>query len=216
MSLKMISGKRCSPLRECVLVLGRADMIPAAEGDLIGVDRGALFCAAAGRRMKVALGDFDSVTEEELTLIESMADEVIRLDPVKDDSDSEAALKEMLRRGYERVTMAGGLGGRTDHEYVNVKLAARYPGIVILENKRNRILALGPGRYSFSKGEYKYFSVFPLTACEISIEGMKYPLDRRRMGTDDLYGLSNEITADRGILEVHSGTVLTMRTSDGE
>ena len=56
-------------MNECCAVLTKAHGIPETDADLIGVDRGALILAEAGKRMKLALGDFDSVAEGDLDLI---------------------------------------------------------------------------------------------------------------------------------------------------
>ena len=47
---------------------------------------------------------------------------LIKLDPVKDISDSEAAVNLAKELGYEEIIILGGLGNRMDHSYVNLKL----------------------------------------------------------------------------------------------
>ena len=196
-----------------MIVLGLADRVPVFAGDYIRADRGALVLARSGIRMTLALGDFDSVSEEEFRLIAQWSDEVIRLHPVKDDSDSEAAVREAKRRGYHRIVLWNPVGGRADHTVVNLRLAEKNPGTVILQDEQNEVQALGPGVYEFVPS-YRYFSLFALTESEISLAGMKYPLDHRMIGPEELYGLSNEISGEKGILTIHSGCMLVIRAED--
>ena len=196
-----------------MIILTLADRVPAFAGDYIGADRGALVLARSGVRMKLALGDFDSVTEEEFALIEQWSDEVIRLHPIKDDSDSEAAVNEAMRRGYRQIVLWNPFGGRADHAVVNLRLAEKNPGTVILRDEQNEVQALGPGVYEFAP-EYAYFSLFALADSKISLTGMKYPLEHRKITPADLYGLSNEISGAKGTLTIHSGCMLVIRSED--
>ena len=197
----------------CMIVLTLADSVPVFSGDYIGADRGALVLARSGIRMTLALGDFDSVSEDEFRLIAQWSDEVIRLHPNKDDSDSEAAVSEAKRRGYRRIVLWNPFGGRADHTVVNLRLAEKNPGTVILRDEQNEVQALGPGVYEFEP-VYRYFSLFAAAPSEISLTGMKYPLKHRMIGREELYGLSNEINGAKGVLTIHSGCMLVIRSED--
>lgn len=59
----------------------------------IGVDGGSLFLIEQGICPDLAVGDFDSVSEEELALICSQSKEVLQAQPEKDDTDLELAVK---------------------------------------------------------------------------------------------------------------------------
>ncbi len=201
-------------LRVVIAALKLTSQLPDIDADLAGVDYGALVLARRGLHMKLAVGDFDSVQEGDLALIRKYADEVIVLNPVKDDTDSEAALHALRERGYDEIIFTGALGGRIDHEYVNLKLAMKYPGIVTLYDPHNRVHAYGEGTWRFAKEEYRYFSVFTSSEAVISLKGFKYPLEDRRITPDDIYTVSNEITGAEGILEVKEGKVLVIQSSD--
>jgi thiamine pyrophosphokinase len=182
--------------------------------DLIGADRGALRLARARRRMVLAIGDFDSVSPAEMKEIEPWADTVQHLHPVKDDADSEAAVRAALAMGYDRILLHGGLGGRMDHEVINLRLCVHFPDLLVLENEQNLIRAEGPGTYSFARGAWPYVSFFTLDRAVISLSGFKYPLEHRELGPLDLYTVSNELTSSTGTLTVHEGVVLIMESRD--
>lgn len=197
-------------------MLKLAGYLPHGDSDLAGVDRGALMLAEKGIRMKTAIGDFDSVESSDLQLIEAYADEVIRLNPVKDDTDSEAAVKHLLAKGYRQIVLTGALGGRIDHEYVNLALVCHCPGTVVIEEEKNRAEAYEKGTYRIYADGFKYVSVFPVSECVVSLENMKYPLDHKKMESSDPagLGLSNEIAGEYGIMTVHEGKVLLIHSKD--
>ena len=197
-----------------VIVLSFAEYIPETDADYFGADRGSLLLAEKGIRMKAAVGDFDSVNEDDMKKIAAFAEETVRLNPVKDDSDSEAAVRFVMGRGYDRIVLAGALGGRADHSIVNLRLAMRWPGILELIDAQNRITACSEGVHVFEKGQYDYISFFAQSEAEISLSGMKYPLRERTITSEDLYTLSNEILEEQGILQVHRGTVLAIQSRD--
>ena len=197
-----------------VIALKLCDGLPDIEADYIGADAGALWLARRGIRMKLAIGDFDSVSESDMTLIGDMSEQVIRLNPIKNDSDSESALRHAAEMGYEKIWLACSMSGRMDHTYVNFRLAMMFPGQAVLYDRQNRIMAYGPGRHVISRDGYGYFSVFASEKACISLAGMKYPLYHAVIGPDDIYTLSNEIEREEGILEVHEGLVLVMQCRD--
>ena len=80
-------------------------------------------CADGGLRHARALGlhpdfmisDCDSMPETE-------GDEVIRLKPEKDDTDTQSCLREVFRRGCTEATLVCATGGRIDHMLANLSL----------------------------------------------------------------------------------------------
>lgn len=199
--------------KTAVIVLKLGNDLPDIEADYIGADKGALVLAEKNIRMRLAVGDFDSVSKEEFTKIAEYADEVIRLNPVKDDSDSESALNHVLAMGYEEVWLAGATGGRMDHSYVNLRLAAKHPGRVILYDDQNRICCHGQGTYEYDDS-YTYVSFFAMPEAVISLRGFRYELERRHIDENDIYTLSNEVVSGRGIMTVHEGMVMVMESRD--
>ncbi|MCR4950955.1 MAG: thiamine diphosphokinase [Solobacterium sp.] len=200
-------------MRPAVIILGNASVIPECSADYIGADRGALLAYEKGIRLKLAVGDFDSVSEAELEKIRSNSDETVVLNPVKDDTDSEAAIQRTLAKGYDQILICSDLSGRADHTIINLRLLMKYPGILSLQDVQNNAQAYTEGTYEIKKGDWKYFSVFAYDAV-ISLEGFRYPLKERHITQDDLYTVSNEILAEKGILTVHAGRVLVIKSRD--
>ena len=76
-------------MKTCTVVCGYRPQINTIEGDLIGTDRGCLYLALNGYKDFVAIGDFDSVNDDEYKIIKDNSRELIKLNPVKDDTDLE-------------------------------------------------------------------------------------------------------------------------------
>ncbi len=195
------------------IILKRCESIPTAE-NYIGVDKGALTLARNGKRMLVAIGDFDSVEESDLAYIKEYSDTLIQLNPIKDDTDSEAAVMYAIEKGYQKIHLYGGLGGRLDHTMINLRLVSRFPEIVYLHDQNNFIFSLGEGVHSIDKRDYTYISFFTENEATISLEGLKYPLDKQQLTNKDTYTTSNEILEDRGIVTVHAGQVTVIQSKD--
>ena len=195
------------------IILKRCESIPTAE-NYIGVDKGALTLARNGKRMLLAIGDFDSVEESDLAYIKEYSDTLIQLNPIKDDTDSEAAVMYAIQKGYQKIHLYGGLGGRLDHAMINLRLVSRFPETVYLHDQNNFIYSLAEGVHSIDKRDYTYISFFTEDEATISLEGLKYPLDKQQLTNKDTYTTSNEILEDRGIVTVHAGKVTVIQSKD--
>jgi thiamine pyrophosphokinase len=107
-----------------LLVASMVKQLPEVRFDfIVGIDRGALVCAQKGLMMDLAVGDFDSVTKEEFELIRLHCNEVVMLNAIKDVTDSQAALAYVDE--FDEVILCGGLGGRIDHQLINIGLVKK-------------------------------------------------------------------------------------------
>lgn len=181
------------------------------EADYIGIDRGALQCVRQNIKMVMALGDFDSVSEEEFALIQNRCP-VERCNPIKDETDSELALMKASQLGYDEIILWGGLGGRVDHELVNLSLLVHRYDFTLMD-ERHRIRCLRQGIYRLKKN-YRYLSFVPLEDGMISLKGVAYPLRNREVKKTDIYLTSNEITEEEAEIEIHKGRFLCIECQD--
>ena len=185
------------------------------KGDIIGVDYGALFALNHQLPLVFAIGDFDSVSAAEFTSIEKHTSDIIKALPEKDQSDTELAILEAIKRGYQHILVFGVIGTRLDHFYAVLHLLAMYRDTQIkIMNPTNRISILKQGRHHL-KVEHQYFSLFAYETAVISIKGSKYDVEKRLLNITDRYGLSNEALASEVIVTVISGVVFLFEASDG-
>lgn len=71
----------------------------------------------------VIIGDFDSVNADTLDFFKKKNDiEWTKLNPVKDDTDTEAAIRLAIEKGAQSITLLGATGSRIDHVLANIEL----------------------------------------------------------------------------------------------
>ena len=95
---------------------------------IIGVDGGARVLLDFDIAVDVAIGDFDSISEDDLHKLKKEVPEVYVLPTEKDVTDTEAALDYVRKHvEVEKIKMFGLLGGRIDHTISNLWIAY-HPG----------------------------------------------------------------------------------------
>jgi thiamine pyrophosphokinase len=193
-----------------LLVASMAKQLPEVDVDfIVGIDRGALICAKKGLMMDLAVGDFDSVTKEELELIRLHCKEVVMLNAIKDVTDSQAALAYV--DDYDEVILCGGLGGRIDHQLINIGLVKKDIRISLWDE--NHLIYVVAGEKIIKKAGYRYLSLFACEPSIIDLIGVKYPLSNQSIDESDLYLISNEITDEEAYIRV-KGKVLIIQSND--
>lgn len=180
-----------------------------------GVDAGVKGLLKAGIKVEKAYGDFDSVTAEELKLFKTKLSFDI-VPSIKDYTDSELALLSLAEAGTKAIDVYGALGGRKDHELVNIQLLAheklRMLDIRLL-NDMNEITLLTAGRHTVNRdARKKYVSFIPLyDETLLSLRGFKYEIQDRYVSIGSTLTVSNEfeketadIQTDKDILMIKS------------
>ena len=118
----------------CLIVTSRIDsadrlhITPTAYDAIICADKGLQVAEALhllGDVPVYLIGDYDSgtpPTEAE----RAAASGLVVLPSVKDMTDSEAAIDLAVSKGFARIHVLGGLGGRFDHSMGNLGMLAKY------------------------------------------------------------------------------------------
>ena len=186
----------------------------------IGVDRGSLFLIEQGICPDLAVGDFDSVSEEELALICSQSKEVLQAQPEKDDTDLELAVKAVFARSPQaQVMIFGAFGGRLDHTLANIFLPSNpeitpYMQQIRLCNAQNELCYCPQGRHEIKPvAGMNYLAFMPADDGRLTIEGAKYPLNESNYFFKKVYA-SNEFIDEPVFLECQSGYVIIIYSKD--
>lgn len=169
----------------------------------------------------VIAGDFDSVKSESLQYFgELNGVQIVQLNPVKDDTDTEFVVREAIRRGATEITVLGATGTRLDHVLANVYLL----GIGLENNvdiqiidEHNRIRMIDNClELEKSKQFGSFVSVLPVKgdAKGVTLEGMKYRLDHADIFCFSSLGVSNEIVDDVAQIQVEQGILLVIESRD--
>lgn len=154
------------------------------------------------------VGDFDSIKKPETD------ENILVLPTVKDDTDTFAAVKLMLEKGYESFLLVGVIGQRFDHSLGNISILLYLKqngakGIVVddycemsIIDKKEKVL----------KNSCSYFSLISLTKSidGVNIVGAKYPLENATIENSYQFGISNEAINDTEI-SVEKGDALLIK-----
>ena len=188
---------------------------------LAAVDAGMQFFYDAKQKPDLIIGDFDSVNQEALHYFEAQEGiSWLRLIPEKDDTDTEAAVRTIIRAGYTQIHILGGTGCRLDHVLGNIQLL----GIgleadvdILLVDAHNRIRMIKEDISIFRNEQYgHYVSLLPFTpeVTGITLHGMKYPLTDYTMRCYMAIGISNEIVEEEARIQIRDGVLLVLETKD--
>ncbi|WP_028243555.1 thiamine diphosphokinase [Pseudobutyrivibrio ruminis] len=190
----------------------------------IACDSGFESCLSLGVNPDIVVGDFDSISDDAYKKIEDTGAEVIKLNPIKDDTDTEFALCLAIKRtkNTDEIYILGGTGARIDHTLGNINLLGlglKHDRDVILVDERNYILMLAPGwTLELEKGNQfgKYISVFPYAgiADGVTMKGFKYPLHRATLEGFNTLTVSNEIVDDFATIHVAEGYLIVCESRD--
>jgi thiamine pyrophosphokinase len=203
---------------------------------VIAVDSGLVAAKRLNIPIQYIVGDFDSVPKETIDYYknkvklrasgdyesESQEQEIIikEYNPMKDDTDTEIAIRLCIERMADEIVIIGATGSRIDHMLANIQL--------LLIPLRNRIRAsiidehnkiyLIDENTSLNKNTLHgpFISLLPLTETVkgISLCGFKYPLNNYEMHLGGSLGVSNEMTGDRAEITLQTGILIVIEAKD--
>ena len=186
----------------------------------VGADRACLTLLEKGLPLDLAVGDFDSVTADELARIRQSAGELILAESEKNDTDTELALKEIFARFPQaHVTLFGAFGGRLDHMLANLFLPtdpdlAPFMRQICLRDACNTVHFLPSGRHRIVQDEgMAYISLMADSDADLTIRGAKYELTPNRFFKKKIY-TSNEFAGKPITVQCDSGYLLVIQSKD--
>jgi thiamine pyrophosphokinase len=188
----------------------------------IGVDRGVFTLLSKGIKPAYAFGDFDSLSEKELAIVESEITNIHQYRPEKDETDLELALNWAIAQKPLEVRIFGATGGRLDHFLANVQLLAKFitpPNLadMFIIDHKNIITLRKPGTYNLPKLDTKkYISFLPFTTTvdNLTLIGFKYSLVNRNILAGSTLCISNELISNYGTYSFSNGILIVIRSQD--
>jgi len=175
---------------------------------VIAVDSAYLACQKQGIKVDLTIGDFDTLSNYE-SIIEK--DKYIKLNPIKDYSDTYYALEHAKSLNPKKIYLVGGIGGlRFEHTYANILLLINNPNLTIITNESEiNILKEGNHKVKFDG----YINIFSVKESLISLKGFKYDLNNYLLMPSNSVGLSNEILNNEGVITVSRGKLILIKTN---
>lgn len=191
------------------------------SGLIIGVDKGALIALEEGIEIDIAIGDFDSVSDNEMKQIEKGSKEVLKFPTDKDDTDTELAFLYVLENYPKaKVYLYNWYGGRIDHLYSILLLAIqkRFEKLTLnlhYVSEKNYITYYLPGHYTVQKNnKMEYLSYILLTAVKgLRLMKVKYPLETTSFQRP-LALISNEFLEEEAEFSFEEGIIAVVQSKD--
>lgn len=211
----IVSGGRISDSFACGVIAANKDAM------LIAADSGMDFFYRNQIKPHVIVGDFDSASAEPLEFFRTQPDiRIQQLNPVKDDTDTESAIRLAIALGAEQIIILGGTGSRLDHVLGNIELLGigieeNVPIVLLDENNRIRMTKHG---MTITKEEQfgRYVSLIPYTTEveHLTLCGFKYPLSDYCLKGFCSLGVSNEILDEEAAISFDGGILLVIESQD--
>jgi thiamine pyrophosphokinase len=190
----------------------RALVAPFADeaGMVVAADSGFDLAVALGLEPDLVVGDLDSVTRH-TELARLPAGRVRRAGRDKALTDAELGLQVLTGQGCKRIIVAGGGGGRFDHQLAVLGLFERDRRLQVWLTAGEHMEAIdGQARFRGQRG--CTVSLFPLSGAAegLSSRGLRWPLDGLCLQRGHA-SVSNVVVADEWQVGVASGRLLVIR-----
>ena len=199
--------------QRCVIISGEifSPIEPIQKEDfIIACDKGYQYAVESNIVPHVIIGDFDSTRKPEHT-----SSELSVFPKEKDDTDTMLAMRYALEHGYREISIFCALGGRFDHSYANIQTAAfgvKRGAVVTIYDRNTTLYFMQNCSIKIPRCKDRSLSLFSLSdRCQdLSIEGVKYPLQSAEITSDFPIGISNEWTADTATIQVGNGILMVV------
>lgn len=186
---------------------------------VFGVDKGLEALCRLGIKPDMAVGDFDSSSADIRKQYEHENHTRI-LNPMKDLTDTHAALIEAMKRNPCEIDIIGATGSRMDHVLGNIALLkiSLMHGIRAHIIDGNNKITMTDGNYKISKADCygTYVSLIPYSdkVTGINTRGFLYELKDAVLVKEETIGISNELREEEGLISIEDGYLLVLETND--
>jgi thiamine pyrophosphokinase len=187
-------------------------------GLIIAVDGGIKPLRLFGVIPDVLIGDFDSLSEEDMQYASNQRVKRIQLAREKDNTDTQAAMDYAIENDADEIVMMGATGSRIDHTYANILLLVRALKKNVkasIIDKKN-ILFVSDGDVLLNGRPGDVVSILPLTEGTVAGDsyGLKYPLKDLALPIHQPIGASNEMTQPKAGVRIKRGLALIVLSKD--
>ncbi len=185
-------------MKRCIIIAGAEIKNYERLRCKAGEDDFAIYCDSGLRHLEkleikpnLIIGDFDSHEKPETAV------ETIVLPRAKDDTDTLFGVKEAVKRGFTDFLILGAVGQRLDHTLGNISAlflldSLKLKGRIIDDYSEIEVVST---QKAFIGDSFSYFSLLSMDgkATGVNVKNAKFPLENAEIGSDDPYGISNEV-----------------------
>ncbi|MEM8653557.1 MAG: thiamine diphosphokinase [Pseudomonadota bacterium] len=162
------------------------EVVRGLSGPRVAADGGARIATAAGLDLHAVIGDFDSLSADDLKGIPSDRQHRIK---EQDSTDFDKALRHITA---PVVVAVGFLGGRFDHQLACLHVLATYPERPCLLLGPEEVVLLCPPVLDLETRPGDVVSLFPLGAVQGQSSGLRWPIEGLAFDPLTTIGTSNQ------------------------
>ena len=177
---------------------------------IICADGGMRHAKALGVVPDVVIGDFDSGTEPDHSVVK-----VVKYPTDKSYTDGELAMIYARDNGYDEIMLIGMTGDRLDHTLANIFIMSQYKDAYLIDDHNEIYIVNDEFVINGKKG--KTFSFLPITGdlYGITLKGFRWELENENQKFGISRSISNIITSDHAVMTVKRGIAIAV-INDGE
>ena len=189
---------------------------------VVAADSGGEALLSLGVVPHLLIGDMDSIGPEAVAAHRSRGAEVIQVEPEKDATDTELAVRIALDRGATEITILAAVGSRLDHTLANVSLllyAQQRGASARIVNEDQEAYFLTADVVNPIAGEIgDTVSLIALSdpTTGVTTHDLKYPLKEASLKLLSPLGVSNEISGRNPWVEFWEGELLLVKVRNTE
>jgi thiamine pyrophosphokinase len=184
----------------------------SADDVLIAADGGARHCIKYGLHPDYVVGDFDSLSEKDLNILNAWGAKIIRHPARKNFSDLELALQRANSLGSDEVLIYAALGARWDQTIANILLPTIFPSlrISLIDGSQEMYFLRGGEHLDLYGNPGDLISLIPLigNVYGISTRGLEYKLEDENLWIGHTRGISNVLMGDTATINSKEGLLL--------
>ena len=185
---------------------------------IVCADAGAAHLKSMGIFPDVIIGDFDSLSPEDLNFFKHHNVDLVPHPPDKDITDTELAATWAVEQNADEIIFLGASGSRLDHTLANIMLLKKMADLNInariIDDHNCIYLVLDhltlPGR----PGEF--LSIIPMTeeVSGVTLEGLEFPLKDAQMEMGSSLGISNRFASKEAVISIRQGILIVTKSKD--
>lgn len=198
-------------MSRCIIISGgnllKKDLEIIKNDDfIICADSGYKYAIKYNLKVNLLVGDFDSLKKVPINL------EIVKLNKIKDDTDTFSSLKEGIKRNFKEFILLGALGKREEHSLANISILIylknrNLDGIIYYKKRIYKIIKNEEIKINRKKG---YISIFSISEKSegIYLKNLKYELSNHVLKSEFALGIDNEFINKEALVKVENGTLL--------
>ncbi len=181
-------------------------------------DAGAGHLRSMGILPDVIIGDFDSISPEDLNFFKDCHVDLIPHPPDKNATDTELAALWAVEQNADEIIFLGASGSRLDHTLANIMLLKKMAELQIKARiiDDHNCIYLVRDRLTLSGRPGEFLSIIPLTetVSGVTLEGLEFPLQDAQMEMGSSLGISNRFTGKEAVISIRQGILIVTKSKD--